>query len=349
MELSMKALKWYGRGDLRYEDANEPTPGPKQVKVKINWVGICGSDLHEYLDGPIFISLEKKKPPIILGHEFAGTVAEVGKGVTDFRPRDRVTGDCNCSCGKCYYCLRDFPSHCLSYAAIGFHADGAMAEYLVAPETSLYKIPDSVSDESAALAEPLSVGLHAIRRSKLQVGDKVAIVGAGTIGLSTLMAAKAGGASQVFVLEISSYRTAKALDMGANAVINPKEVNPVEQIRDLTSGLGVDISFDCVGNEISGPLALELTRNVGTTVIVGLSPKPSPNFNFRSIMLSEKTVLGSIGYSGEPNIAIALISNDKVDPNGLITSKVLLKDAVEKGFNELIHNADKQLKILLQP
>jgi (R,R)-butanediol dehydrogenase/meso-butanediol dehydrogenase/diacetyl reductase len=224
-----------------------------------------------------------------------------------------------------------------------------MAEYLVAPDYSFYKLPDSVSDEIGALTEPLAVGVHAVRRSKLQLGDTVTIVGAGTIGLSTLLATRAAGASKIYTLEISKVRGERALAMGATAVINPEEGDPVEQVRDLTGGLGVDISFDCVGLPTSGPLAVELARKAGTVVIVGMSWQPSPDFSFINIMLTEKTVLGSIGYQRDTPTVIELLASGRIEPSGLITGKIALKDAVEKGFKELINNPEKHLKILLRP
>ena len=350
----MKALRWYGKEDLRYEDVPEPSPGPGEVKIKIHLVGICGSDLHEYQDGPVIIPVEPhpisgRMAPLTLGHEYSGAIVGVGEGVTSFKVGERVTGDCPTSCGKCYYCMRNIPTLCLNLVCIGFTADGAMAEYLISPESALYKLPDSISDEVGVLTEPLAVGLHAIHRSKLEIGDIVAILGAGTIGISTFLAAKAAGASKIFVLEISKVRGERALAMGATEVINPKEVDAVKRVRELTNGLGADICFDCVGNPVSGPLAIELARAAGTAVIVGMSPKPTPNFDFLNIMYPEKVVLGSNGYTRDAATAIALIADGRIEPSRLITGKVALRDAVEKGFKELTNNPEKHLKILLQP
>jgi (R,R)-butanediol dehydrogenase/meso-butanediol dehydrogenase/diacetyl reductase len=353
-EEKMKALRWYAKEDMRYEDVPEPSPGPGQVKIKVHFAGICGSDLHEYLDGPVLITEEAhpvtgQKAPITLGHEFSGTVVGVGDGVSSVKVGERVTADCPISCGKCFYCMRDLPTHCLEVFYAGFHADGAMAEYMLAPESEVYKLPDSISDEIGALLEPLAVGIHGVRRSRLQEGDTVSILGTGPIGLSTLLAARAAGASKIFALEISEQRRKMALAMGATTVINPKEVDAVKQICELTDGLGVDVSFDCIGHPISGPLAVELARTVGTVVIVGVSPGVSPDFNFLSIMLPEKTVLGSNGYTREIGMAIELVADGRIDPARLITGKVPLKDSGEKGFKELINNPEKNLKILLQP
>jgi (R,R)-butanediol dehydrogenase/meso-butanediol dehydrogenase/diacetyl reductase len=350
----MKALRWHGREDIRYEDVPEPSPGPGQVKARVHFSGICGTDWHEYKFGPIFVPIEThpitgQKAPLILGHEFSGTVVEVGEGVSGFEPGDRVTGDCIWRCGRCYYCMRNMPNLCEYLAFTGHHCHGTFAEYMVAPDYTFYKLPGSVSDEIGVLTEPIAVGIHAVRRSRLQEGDTVAVLGAGTIGLSTLLAARAAGASKVYTVEISSVRREKALSMGATAVINPDRVDPVRQLRELTEGIGPDISFDCVGLPVSGPLAVELARKAGTVVIVGISPKPSPDFNFFNIFCTEKTVVGSQGYVRDTISAIELIADGRIDPSGLITGKVALKDGVEKGIKEVINNPENNLKVLLQP
>jgi (R,R)-butanediol dehydrogenase/meso-butanediol dehydrogenase/diacetyl reductase len=350
----VKALRFYGKEDLRYEDISEPSPRPGEVKVRIKWNGICGSDLHEYRFGPSFISVEPhpltgRMVPMTIGHEYSGEVVELGEGVKDLKVGDRVTGDCNLVCGKCYYCLRNMPNLCVSTASVGFHADGSLAEYLVVPAYTLYKLPDSIPDEIGALTEPLAVGVHAVRRSMLQVGDVVVIIGAGTIGLTTLLAAKAAGAAKVYSIDISSLRGEKALTMGATAVFNPKDGNLDKQIHDITGGLGADVTFDCAGQSTTGPLAVQLTRKEGTVVIVGMSWQPSSDFRFVDVMMTEKTVLGSIGYRCDTPAVIDLIVSGRMEPSGLITGKIALRDAVDKGFKELIANPEENLKILVKP
>lgn len=343
----MKALRWYSKGDLRYENAPEPSPGPGQVKVRVHFTGICGSDLHEYQTGPILIDPEAA--PLILGHEYSGRVAEVGQGVSSVKPGDRVAGDCVAFCGKCFYCMRNMSNLCLKPHYIGFSTNGSMAEYIVVPESIVYKLPDSISDEIGALVEPLEVGFHAVRQSRLQIGDTIAILGAGTIGTCTLLAAKASGAAKILVVEISKARGERALGNGATAIINPNEVDPVEQIRKLTGGLGVDISFECIGLPFAGPLAVTFARKAGTVVIVGMATGPSPDFNFFDIWLTEKYIVGSSGYvRGDASTITELLTSGKIDPSRLITGKVALEDAIEKGFKELDNNPEKNLKILLE-
>jgi len=341
----VKALRWYGRKDVRYEDVVEPSPGPGQVKARINLAGICGTDLREYVAGPCMMAVSRA--PLTLGHEFAGRVVEVGEGVSDFKVGERVTGEGSWFCGECYYCKRFMYNLCVNSEFTGLSVDGCMAEYLVAPSYSFYKLPDSVSDEVGTLVEPLAVAIHAVRRGNVRPEDTVGIVGAGTIGICTLLAAKAAGASEVYVVAKHKSRGEKALAMGATAVINPNDGVPVEQLKALTGGLGVDVSFECVGNPDTPQLSVDLARKGGTTVIMGVFDKPS-SFHFGSVVFNERTVMGSAIYVHEARAAIALLADKRIEPSGLITSRVPLKDAVEMGFEKLINNKEDNIKVLLQ-
>ncbi len=341
----MKALRWYAKRDLRYEDVPEPFPGPGQVKARISLAGICGTDLREYADGPRVIAIDKV--PLTIGHEFAGRVVDVGEGVTDLKAGDRVTGLCYWVCGQCFFCKKAMYNLCTSKGLIGASADGCMAEYLVAPRFLFQKLPDSVPDEIGAMVEPLSVGLRSVYQGNVRLGDTVAIVGDGPIGLCALLAARAAGASEVYVVSKHKNRGAVASTMGATAVINVKNGDPVKLIKDLTGGIGADISIDCVGNLETPQLSVDLTRRGGTTVIVGASYNAA-TFYFRSLMSNEKTVIGSTTYIREPGMAVALLADKRIDISCLITSKVPLKDAVEKGFKKLLDDKEDNLKILLQ-
>jgi len=341
----MKALRWYGRKDLRYEDIPEPSPGRGQVKVKVNLAGICGTDLKEYTDGPGMIAVDKV--PLTLGHEFAGTVVEVGEGVTNFKVGERVTGVGYWFCGECYYCKKSLYNLCINGGFTGLSVDGCMAEYVVVPSYAVYKLPDSVSDEVGTLVEPLAVALHAVRQGNVRPGDTVGIVGDGTIGLCTLLAGRAAGASEVYVVAKHRGRGEIALAMGATVVINPNDGDPVKLIANLTGGLGVDISFECVGRPDTPQICVDLARRGGTTVIMGVFDKPS-SVHFQSVMFNQKTIVGSPIYVDEAKTAIALLADKRIDPSRLITSKVPLKDAVEMGFEKLIHNKEHEVKILLQ-
>jgi (R,R)-butanediol dehydrogenase/meso-butanediol dehydrogenase/diacetyl reductase len=236
---------------------------------------------------------------------------------------------------------------CLNLGFTGLHADGCMAEYLVIPDYALYRLPDSVSDEAGALVEPLAVAIHAIRLGKVGVGDKVAIVGDGIIGLCTLLIARVAGASEVHIVAKHKGRGERARAMRATTVTYLSDGDPVQLIKSLTGGLGVDVSFECVGHPETPQLALDLARNGGTAVIVGVFDQPGP-VNFLSLMYNQKTMVGSPIYVDEARTAIALLADKSIDPSRLITSKVPLKDAVEMGFEQLINNKEDNIKVLLQ-
>jgi (R,R)-butanediol dehydrogenase/meso-butanediol dehydrogenase/diacetyl reductase len=341
----MKALRWYGPQDLRYVDVIEPSPGKGQVKVKINLAGICGSEIREFAFGPLALSSDKA--PLTIGHEFAGQVAEVGKGVKDFKIGDRVTGLGYRLCGECYFCKRGMYNLCLNGGFTGMNIDGCMAEYMVAPAYSLYKLPDNVSDEAGALVEPLAVAIHAVNRANIQYGDVVAIVGDGTIGLCALMTAREAGASRIYLVAKRKGRGRLAPAMGVTEVIYVDENDPVKRISNLTNGLGADKSFECAGAEDSPQLAIDVVRKGGTAVFVGIFEKPAL-LNTSGLVFMQKNILGSSIYIDEARVAIDLLTEKRIDPLPLITSKVSLKDAVELGFKRLIADEENNNKILLK-
>jgi (R,R)-butanediol dehydrogenase/meso-butanediol dehydrogenase/diacetyl reductase len=341
----MKALRWYGRKDLRYEDIPEPAPGPGQLKIKVTLAGICGTDLKEYATGPHMIPPDRV--PLVIGHEFAGVVTAVGEGITDFRVGERVTGVGYYYCGECYCCKKGRYNLCINQGFTGLSTDGCMAEYFVAPAYACYKLPDTVSDESGALVEPLAVAIHAVRQGKVSPGDTVAIVGDGAIGLGALLAARVAGASEVYVVSKHKGRGERASDLGATAVIYLNEGNPVQQIQSLTGGLGVDVSIECVGYPDTPQLALNLTRRGGVIVVTGVFEKPGV-IDFGSILFTERMLVGSSIYVHEGRTAVALLADGRIDASGLITSIVPLKDAVTRGFEKLMSNKDENIKVLLQ-
>jgi (R,R)-butanediol dehydrogenase/meso-butanediol dehydrogenase/diacetyl reductase len=341
----MKALRWYARKDVRYVDAPEPSPAPGQLKIKVALAGICGTDLKEYAYGPVMIP--KNKIPLTMGHEFAGRVAAVGKGVEGFEVGDRVSGVGYYYCGECYVCKMGRYNICVNQGFTGLFTDGCMAEYFVLPDYACYKLPDSVSDERGALVEPLAVALHAVSQAHVQPGDKVAIVGDGTIGLCSLLAAKVAGAAGVYVIAKHKGRGELAKKLGATAVIYATEGNPVKKLQDLTGGIGTDAAIECVGRPETPQLAVELTRRAGIAVIAGIFEQ-SGTFDFNTMTFTEKTMVGSSIYIDEGRTAIDLMADKRIDPSPLITSIVPLKDAAKQGFEALINDKEANIKVLLR-
>jgi len=351
----MKVARWYKRKDVRVEEAPEPFPGKGEVKIEVEWCGICGTDLHEYEAGPIFIPtlphpITGKTPPVTLGHEFSGTIVELGEGVSGWKEGDRVAADACIVCRECYYCKNGMYHLCEKLGFNGLAADGGFAEYVVVPAYQLYKIDERMSFEEGALIEPISVGIHAVRKGRLIEGDTAAIVGAGPIGLVTLQAVKAAGATNVYVLEIAEKRKKFAERLGADVVIDPTKENTVEIIKELTDGIGVDIAFECVGLETTLSQAIEIIRKGGKVVVAGIfAGSFSGHIPYNDIVIGEREVIGSIAYKGDFKYAIDLVADGRIKAKELITKKIFLREIVDEGFEELCKHKDKHIKILVSP
>ena len=352
----MKALRLYGGKDVRLENIPEPEPGPEDVKIKVKWCGICGSDVHEYELGPLMIPLKKPHPrtgkmaPIIGGHEFSGDVVGVGDNVKNINIGARVTVRPTLPCYKCYYCKQGRHIQCTILATIGLSADGAFAEYIVAPSDNVHKLPDSMSYEAAAFTEPLACGVHAVNRSRIRLGDIVAVVGAGPIGLLTMQAALAAGAGKAIVFEVLPRRAELAKKLGAAAVINPKEVDAGKAIAELTDGRRADVAFECAGPPDALLLADTACGRGGTIVEVG-QMIGSCNFPFLNLFMREKSIITSQGYVDEFPAAISYLATGRVkcDPM-MISAKIKLDDIIDKGLRELTGESRlEHCKILVSP
>ncbi|HEX5414937.1 MAG TPA: zinc-dependent alcohol dehydrogenase family protein [Chloroflexota bacterium] len=262
----MKAAVFHGKHDLRVEDVPVPGVGPDEVLIEVAYSGICGSDLHIY-DGMELNIHARPAGPRVLGHEVSGVVAEVGASVTTCRPGDRVTCIPWVTCGTCAYCRRGLVNHCTNKTLLG----GTMAEYVVAPQGSVYRVPDVVPLRRAALAEPLSCSVWALDLAKLRSGEAAVVVGAGTMGLLIALLASRGGAAQVIVSEPNPIRRELAARLGATATVDPREGDLATRVRALTDDLGADVAFEVVGHPATVRDALSVVRNAGTVVVVGVS------------------------------------------------------------------------------
>lgn len=352
----MKALRWYGKKALKLEDIPEPIPAAGQVKVKVAWCGICGSDLHEYEAGPILIRTDKPHPvpgsitaPVVLGHELAGEVVEVGPGVEQYKPGDRVTIRPTIPCYQCHWCQKGDQVQCATLGTIGFIWDGGFAEYMVAPTYCVYPIPDELTFENASFVEPLAVAIHAVNRSGLRPGDTVAVVGLGPIGLLTMQAAKACGASTVFGIESLPQRAEMAKLLGAQEVFDPTQVDAGKEIAKFTDGLRADIAFECAGPPAAMLTALKATGKGGTIVEVGQMVGKC-EFPFVRFWLHEKTVVAAQGYSHEFPTAIAFLADKRVLVEPLVTARLSLDEVVDKGFDMLSSEERlKHIKVIVRP
>lgn len=353
----MKAAVWHARRDIRIEDfPDPPAPSENQLKIKVDWCGICGTDLEEYVYGPLYIPVDKpdaltgRQAPMVIGHEFVGTVVEVGPKVTGFRVGERVAPDTLLFCGECWYCKQHLVHQCRKLAILGLMTDGGCAEYVNVPTYMCFKLPSNVPSEVGALAEPAAVAVRAVRTAGVGLGDSVAIVGGGTIGLLCLQVALVAGASAVDVVELEDSRRKVARELGARLTVDPAATDPVEAITEITRGRGADIVIEAGGNEKTMSLAPQLARPQGGVVVIGLHNEPV-GINLFPVVCKEIVIRGSFShiYDVDFSEAVALLGAGRIQAAPLITSRVGIDDLIDEGLEELLRNKSKHLKILISP
>jgi (R,R)-butanediol dehydrogenase/meso-butanediol dehydrogenase/diacetyl reductase len=353
----MRAARYHGREDVRVETVESNSLGDRDVRIDVEAAGICGSDLHEYVAGPIFIP-EEPHPmtgssiPLRMGHEFAGRINEVGPEVSTLAAGDPVAVNPIRSCGECRYCAAGQRHLCASVALTGVSADGGgFAESSVVPAESVVSLPESVPPKIGALVEPFSVALHAVRQADLTVGDSVSVFGSGPIGLGIVQLVRAAGATDVFVSEPRDARRKRAADLGATTV-DPTETDPISLIKSSTDG-GTDIAFEVAGIEQTYNDAITSTRRDGTIVVVSMfehSIETHPN----RIVMAERTIEGTMSYlagdrsDGEFQSVVKLFDGGQLDPEQLITDTISLEDIAD-GFESLRDPESDQIKILVEP
>ncbi|BCS20025.1 2,3-butanediol dehydrogenase [Aspergillus puulaauensis] len=349
----MRAVRFHGARDIRVDQIDEPVCGDDDVKIRPAFVGICGSDLHEYLAGPIVIPMKPHvltggQLPVTLGHEFSGTIEEVGKGVTGLKVGDRVAVRPNLSDGTCASCSYGRPNCCRSLGFIGFSSNaGGLSDHVAVPAKHAIPLPDSVPLDLGAVVEPLTVAWHAVDRSPVETAKAALVVGGGPIGLAIVQVLKARGVQTVAVAEVSDQRREYALTLGATHVFNPLTDDVVAKIRGLTGDAGADISFECSGVQAGFDTAMKAIRVRGTTTIVSLWDK-SPAIDAFDVVSYEKHVIGAaICEDGDFEAVIDAIASGKLNPRPMITSKIRMEEVEEKGFKALVDEKDKHVKILI--
>jgi len=349
----MKAAVWHKAKDLRVEQVDEPSVrDPHEVKVRVQACGICGSDLHEYAAGPIFIPVEQPHPisedkaPIVMGHEFSGEVVEVGGKVRRVQVGDRVAIE------PIYAPHRDGAYLDEKYnltPLLGFHGlsggGGGLAEFTVVGEHMVHRLPEELSAEQGALVEPAAVGLHAVRQSSLKAGDTAAVFGAGPIGLVVIEALKAAGASRIFAVELSEARKAKAAALGAE-VLDPGAGDVVGEIAERSRG-GVDFAFEVTGIPEVLRQSLHSTHAGGETIIVSIW-ETEASFQPNDLVIRERTMKGIIAYRHIYPAVIALMEKGYFRAEELVTKRISLEEVVTEGFDVLLEDKS-HIKIMVQP
>ncbi|HAC91219.1 MAG TPA: galactitol-1-phosphate 5-dehydrogenase [Planctomycetaceae bacterium] len=343
----MKAMLLSDYKQLDLVDVPKPQIGPDELLVQVKACGICGSDIHGW-DG----STGRRRPPLIMGHEAAGIVAEVGKDVKGFSEGDRITFDSTVSCGRCYYCRRGSINLCENRQVLGVSCDefrrhGAFAEYVVVPQNICYQLPANLPFEYAALIEAVSIAVHAANRSPIRLGDSAVVVGSGMIGLLVIQAIRLSGCSQIIAVDLDDNKLQLAGHFGATSLLNPQKVDVIQQVHELTDGRGANATLEVVGAAAPLNTAIECTRRGGAITLVGnLSPKVE--VPLQKIVNRELSLNGSCASNGEIPQCIDLLSRGAIQVQPLITATASL-DEGPQWFAKLYEGHPGAMKVVLQP
>lgn len=318
MNADMKVAIMESIGKMGYTRRPIPTPRDNEVLVKLEYVGICGSDMHYYETGAIGDYVVE--PPFVLGHESGGTVVQVGKDVTHLKVGDRVALEPGKTCGHCEFCKTGRYNLCPDVVFFATPpVDGVFQEYVAHEADLCFKLPENVSTLEGALIEPLAVGFHAANQGGAHAGQTAVVMGAGCIGLVSMMALKAEGVSKVYVVDIMENRLEKALELGADGVINGKEKDAVEAVRELTGGRGCDLVIETAGTEFTTRQCIHMTKKGATIVLVGYSKSGEMTLPMSLALDKELTFKTVFRYRHIYPMAIQAVAAGKVNLKGIVT------------------------------
>jgi 2-desacetyl-2-hydroxyethyl bacteriochlorophyllide A dehydrogenase len=343
----MKALVLEDYKKFVFADLPVPEPGAEEVLVAVKACGICGSDVHG-MDG----STGRRRPPIVMGHEASGIIAQVGGAVTGWSAGDRVTFDSTIYCGHCEYCRRGEINLCdrrrvLGVSCEGYRQHGAFAEFVAVPQRILYRLPEGLSFEHAALVEPFAIAVHALRRAPVSLNDSVVVAGAGMIGLALVQVLRAAGGGRLIVMDVADARLALAKEFGASDVVNSSTGEAYKKILDLTRGRGVDAAFEAVGVSATVELAVRCLRKGGTLTLVG-NLAQNIEFPLQAVVTRELSIHASCASRGEYPAVLDLLSRGTLKPDALISAVAPLAEGAA-WFDRLYRRETGLMKVLLKP
>jgi len=336
----MKAAVFRGIGQIEVTEVPVPVPEAGEVLIRVGFCGICGSDLEAYHTGMY-------EPGVTIGHEFAGTVVELGPGVTGWRAGDRVVVCDAIPCGDCVPCRAGRLDSCDSLTMIGVTHDGALAEYVKITAAGLHHLPSDLSLRQGALVEPLSVALEGVRRSRLEVGDFALVMGAGPIGLLTMQCARLAGAGLVAASEVDAVRAALARRLGAAAVLDPTTENLGVALSGMSGGRAPDVVFVCTGAPEPFQDAVSLVRKGGQIYLLGLCVEPVAA-DWMSMVLGNLCIEGSLAGRASVAAAIQFLSQQRVQVEPLVSHEIALDQVVSEGFGRLSTPGSGAIKILVR-
>jgi L-iditol 2-dehydrogenase len=343
----VKALVLTEYGRLSVNDVEMPRIAPDEVLVRVGACGICGSDVHG-MDG----STGRRIPPIIMGHEAAGVIAEVGGSVSGWKVADRVTFDSTVYCGACWHCLRGEVNLCDQRRVLGvscaeFRRDGAFAEYVAVPSRILYRVPDGLSLEKAAMVEAVSVAVHAVKRTHLERSASVAVMGAGMIGLLVVQVLKAVGCRRIIAIDLDPERLALSLRLGATDAIGADSAEVAADVRRICDGRGADAVFEVVGMAHTFATAVECARKGGSVTLVG-NAEPRVAMPLQAVVTRQITLIGTCASAGEYPECLDLIASGKVNVTDFMSAVAPLGEGA-RWFERLRAKEKGLMKVLLKP
>jgi L-iditol 2-dehydrogenase len=338
----MRALVFTGAGEMPIQERPDPRPGSGQVVVAVRAAGICGSDVHGYLG-----ATGRRRPGIVMGHEAAGDIIAIGPDVTSVKEGDRVALRSILPCGRCERCRRGQPNICTDRQGMGMHFDGAYAEQILVSDSLLLPLPDTLSYEDGALIEPLAVAMHAVNRTPFELMDFVVVIGAGAIGLLTLLAARLRGAGSIVVTDLNAHRLEVARSLGADLTIDVGSTDPVAAIAAATEGRGADAVFEAVGVSATVAQSMAVARPGGQVTWIGNSA-PIVEMPMQALVTGELTVRGAYGFTDEFEQAADALAAGWIDARRIVECVAPLEEGPEL-FRRLGDSSLAAVKVVLTP